>query len=152
MSDLASALIEQSEGCELTAYKDTQGLWTIGVGHLLAQTQDYTGYTITQDQADQFLAEDMSRSRMLATEFPNYQTMNDVRQAVCVSMCFQLGSSPLHWPHFIAALKIPDYVQAAAQGLDSLWAQQTSNRAKREMQMLSTGIWINEDGTSGSPA
>ena len=95
----------------------------------------------SSDLADQFLAEDMSRSRMLATEFPNYQTMNDVRQAVCVSMCFQMGSGPLHWPHFIAALKIPDYAAAAVAGLDSLWAKQTPARAQREMSMLSTGAW-----------
>jgi lysozyme len=142
VTDLAQKLIEESEGVRLTAYRDSLGKFTIGVGHLLDPSKDWTGYTITQTQADQFLGEDMSRSRMLATEFPNFTSMNEVRQAVCVSMCFQLGSKPLHWPNFMAALKAQDYAAAKVAGLDSLWAQQTSKRAIREMDMLESGQWI----------
>jgi|SRR5579863_1430769 len=139
--DLATQLIKESEGCRLTAYRDSLGKFTIGVGHLLDASKDWTGYTITQEQCDSLLQADMGASRSYAAAFPHYVEMNEVRQAVCVSMCFQLGSSPLHWPHFIAALQIPDYVAAAAAGLDSLWAQQTPARANREMSMMQTGVW-----------
>lgn len=142
MTDLADTLIEQSEGCVLTAYRDTRGLWTIGVGHLLDQSKDWTGYAITQQEADAFLADDTSAARALAADFPYFSSMNDVRQAVCVSMCFQLGSKPLNWTNFIAALHLQDYTAAAAAGRDSdWWRTQTRKRAEREMQMLETGIW-----------
>jgi hypothetical protein len=57
-------------------------------------------------------------------------------------MCFQLGD--LHgWPDFKGALAMDDYEAAAAAGMDSEWARtQTPVRAKREMDMLRTGIWI----------
>jgi lysozyme len=139
--DLAEALITECEGCKLTAYKDSRGLWTIGVGHLLPQGQDWTGHTIPQEQADLMLADDMQTARVLASEFPHYDELNEVRQAVLISMAFQLGSKPLHWPHFMAALEARDYNAAADAGLDSLWAKQTPARAAREMVMLRTAEW-----------
>jgi lysozyme len=143
MTDLAEKLIEESEGLKLTAYKDSLGLWTCGYGHLLPQDRDWTGYQMTQQEAEAFLGEDMSKARMLATEFPHFTDMNEVRQAVCTSMAFQLGSKPLHWPNFMAALGREDYAQAATAGRDSdWWRVQTPKRAEREMRMLETGLWI----------
>ena len=49
-------LIKSFEGCRLTAYKCPAGVWTIGYGH----TQGvYEGMTITQEQADNMLREDV---------------------------------------------------------------------------------------------
>jgi len=141
MTDLAQAMVEHFEGCRLTAYKDSLGVWTIGWGHELEQNIDWTGHTITQDVADSLLSADLEHARVLATGFPNYHAMNDVRQAVCMSMCFQLGNKPLYWPKFNAALEVQDYKGAAAEGLNSLWAQQTPARAHQEMAMLETGLY-----------
>jgi len=140
--DLAEVLIAECEGLRLTAYRDSLDFWTIGYGHLLPnQTKDWTGYTITVEQADAWLTQDMQSARVTAGEFPHYAELNDVRQAVLVSMAFQLGAKPLHWPHFMAALEAKDYLTAAMQGLDTLWAKQTPARAEREMTMLRTGNW-----------
>ena len=50
--DAGLALVKHFEGCRLTAYQDSIGVWTIGWGH----TQGvYQGMTITQAQADQWL-------------------------------------------------------------------------------------------------
>lgn len=142
MPDLADTLIEESEDCVLTAYRDTRGLWTVGVGHLMDQAHDWTGYTITQEQADEWLEQDSAHARVLATGFPYFRSMNEVRQAVCISMCFQLGNKPLYWPHFMAALSAQDYVAAATAGRDSeWWRTQTPKRAEREMRMLESGQW-----------
>jgi GH24 family phage-related lysozyme (muramidase) len=143
MTDLATQLIQECEGCRLTAYLDTRGLPTIGWGHLLDSSKDWTGYTITQERADQLLQADMGSARSYAALFPHFQDMNEVRQAVCVSMCYQLGSKPLHWPNFMAALGREDYAQAATAGRDSdWWRVQTPKRAEREMSMMETGLWI----------
>lgn len=49
-------LIKSYEGCRLSAYKCPAGVWTIGYGH----TQGvYEGMTITQEQADNMLREDV---------------------------------------------------------------------------------------------
>lgn len=141
MTDLAQRLVEEEEQCRLTAYKDTQGLWTIGWGHLLSQDRDWTGYQITQQQADDYLYSDMELAWTLATRYPHFEEMNDVRQAVMVSMSFQMGYKPLHWPKFNSALQVRDYEKASQEGLDSLWHQQTPKRAEREMSMLKSGLW-----------
>ena len=53
-------LIKQFEGCRLTAYKDSVGVWTIGYGTTSADksitgTSIYEGLTITQAKADEWL-------------------------------------------------------------------------------------------------
>lgn len=142
MTDLAQTLVESQESCCLNAYRDSVGLFTIGWGHLLAdQGHDYTGYTWTQDQADAQLEIDMDEARYIAGKFPNFALMNDVRQAVLISMAFQMGSDPLTWPVFNAALTAQNYSAAAAAGLNSLWSAQTPARAQLEMGMLKSGVW-----------
>lgn len=49
-------LIESFEGCELRAYQDTGGVWTIGFGHTAGVCD---GDTITQTQADEYLEADI---------------------------------------------------------------------------------------------
>jgi GH24 family phage-related lysozyme (muramidase) len=51
------ALIEQFEGCELHAYQDSGGVWTIGYGHTDGV---HAGQTITQAEADALLQEDVT--------------------------------------------------------------------------------------------
>jgi lysozyme len=141
MTDLAQAMVEHFEQCRLTAYKDSRGFWTIGWGHLLGADHDWTGYAISQEAADAWLKSDLSFAKQQATNFPRFAEMNDIRQAVCVSMCFQLGSSPLYWPKFTAALEVCDWAGAETAGLDSLWAKETPGRAELEMSMLQSGNW-----------
>jgi lysozyme len=50
-------LTEQFEGCKLTAYQDSRGIWTIGYGHT---ANVRAGQTCTQEQAEQWLSEDIA--------------------------------------------------------------------------------------------
>jgi lysozyme len=51
------ALIEEFEGCELTAYQDSGGIWTIGYGHTGSDVR--AGDVITRQEADALLANDL---------------------------------------------------------------------------------------------
>ncbi len=51
-------LTESFEGCKLEAYQDSVGVWTIGYGHTRGV---YPGMTCTQEEADQWLLEDVQR-------------------------------------------------------------------------------------------
>lgn len=55
-------LIEQFEGCELTAYRDVAGVWTIGYGHTTAAGLPivHPGMTITAAEADAILSSDLA--------------------------------------------------------------------------------------------
>lgn len=61
-AEVASALITTFEGCKLTAYQDTAGIWTIGHGHTgtVNGWPVQAGMTITQEQADALMQEDMA--------------------------------------------------------------------------------------------
>ena len=52
-------LIKRNEGCVLTAYQDSVGVWTIGYGHTGPDVRP--GLKITQENAEQLLRKDLER-------------------------------------------------------------------------------------------
>ncbi|MDA8327509.1 MAG: lysozyme [Betaproteobacteria bacterium] len=80
-------LTERFEGCRLTAYPDTGGVWTIGYGHTYGV---HEGMTCTQDQAQAWLIED-TRS---ATDAVNHLVSIPLKQSefdALVDFVFNLG-------------------------------------------------------------
>ena len=140
MSDLAEALVAEEEGREPCAYPDTQGFLTIGVGCLVDKRVKGAG--LCDAAIDVQFEHDSAQARSDASALPGFSYANDVRQAVLISMCFQLGN--LHdWPNFRSAVAIGDWEAAVTAGMDSAWYRtQTPERAKRELQMLASGQWI----------
>lgn len=62
-SDQGRELIIQREGEKLEAYRDSEGYWTIGVGHLLSldRSADFSGVTWTREKVSETLAEDLAK-------------------------------------------------------------------------------------------
>ena len=58
LSSTGLALLKQFEGCNLTAYQDQRGVWTIGYGHTGPEVKE--GLVSTQAQADAQLAADVA--------------------------------------------------------------------------------------------
>jgi GH24 family phage-related lysozyme (muramidase) len=94
---LASLLIREFEGCHLTAYPDPLSggePWTIGWG-----TTTYfdgikvkKGDTITQEEADAYLAEWLEQAvRTLAKRVPTWGKMNERQHAALLSFSYNLG-------------------------------------------------------------
>lgn len=81
------SLIKNFEGCRLQAYQDAVGVWTIGFGHTGGV---YAGQTITQDQADALLEQDLHyfevgvNSRVARNATPN-------QFAAMVSLAYNIG-------------------------------------------------------------
>lgn len=141
MSDIAAQLIGEEEGRIRYAYKDMHGLMTIGIGCLVDATVPGAG--LCDEAIDVQFAHDSAEARRLAARFPGFDRCNEIRQAVLISMCFQMGTKPLGWPNFCHALDLGDYALAAKHGRDSdWWRSQTRKRAERAMQMLESGQWV----------
>jgi len=141
MTDLAQQLVGEEEGRDPCVYRDSLGYYTIAIGCLVDKSQ--LGAGLCDAAIDAQFAHDSANARTIAKRFPYFDELNDVRQAVLISMAFQLSTKPLHWPDFIAALGAKDYVKAAAAGRDTDWWRiQTHNRAERQMRMLETGLWV----------
>jgi lysozyme len=60
MSEQGVALLHEREGRRTKAYRDSQGYWTIGLGHLLSMDKnaDYSHLVWTQDQVEQAWQQD----------------------------------------------------------------------------------------------
>ena len=142
MSALVEQLLNEEEGpSSPTVYKDNLGYDTIARGVCVDKRVPGCGLPpAALEIANQAKTAD---AQMIAMRFPRWAEHNPVRQAVLVSMCFQMGEKPLSWPQFNGALQRLDYEAAEAAGLDSEWAKtETPRRAKREMGMLRSGGWI----------
>lgn len=135
--DLAHTLVSEEEGRVAHVYLDSRKLWTIGVGCMV---DPRAGGALCDEAIDVQLEHDLKTARQRAAALQGFDQCNEVRQAVLVSMCFQLGVLKA-WPNFKAALARGDYDAAAEEGMDSLWAKQTPARAQRQMRMLRTGVW-----------
>ena len=60
LGERGTEILKYFEGCKLTAYQDSVGVWTIGYGHTKGV---YNGMTITQEETEQ----------MLLTELEEYE-------------------------------------------------------------------------------
>lgn len=89
------ALIKQYEGCRLTAYKCSAGVWTIGYGHTAGV---HSGMTITQAQADAYLQQDTAKFEGYVNN-PAYvsitENLNQNQFDALVSFAFNLGAGNL---------------------------------------------------------
>jgi lysozyme len=84
-------LIESFEGLRLSSYQDSVGVWTIGYGH----TQGVQpGQTITQQQAQAFLQQDLGVAEAAVNKLG--LTLTDNQFAALVSFTFNLGAGNLN--------------------------------------------------------
>jgi lysozyme len=134
--------IKQAEGFSLKAYKDTKGLWTIGYGHLLPdQSKDYSQYTITQIEADEFLKEDITLAGLKCLKLPEWPSLDtSCRKNAVIELVFNLGDK---WKQFAKTrldIQNKEWKKAHDDLLDSLWAKEVgSTRSNRLANYLLTG-------------
>ena len=132
-------MIKEHEGVVKHAYQDSRGYWTIGVGRLI---DEKLGGGLSDGEIDYLLANDIKRCRAEAEQYPWFNKMNEPRQAVIVSMLFNLGKPRFDkFQNMQAALLVGDYTLASHEMLDSRWASQVGRRAIEMSDMMQSGEW-----------
>ena len=128
------------EGSVPHAYQDHLGFWTIGVGRLIDQRK---GGGLSPDEVDYLLTNDVARfTREVRDALPWFDELDEVRQAVLVGMAFQMGTAGLMgFKKTLAEIQAGRYAAAGGMMLQSLWAQQTPERAMRLAKQMGTGQW-----------
>lgn len=128
---LATDLI-RDEGLRLKPYVDTVGKVTIGVGRNL------TDNGITIQEAHAMLEGDIvNTERELTATFPWYATAPEPVRRGLANCHFNMGLKRLQGFHgMLGALAAGDYAEAAVEALDSTWAAQVGDRAKRIAQLF----------------
>ena len=138
--DLLRNELIRDEGLKLTAYKDSVGLWTIGVGHLLGDEQRMT--EITTDEAHALLEWDIriAQSRLAPLISPaEFDALSDPRQRALINMAFNLGHRLGQFKKFWMAFTAKDWTASGKEMMDSKWAVQVGTRAERLRDMIVTG-------------
>lgn len=91
MSDRGLKFLIEVEGFKRKAYKDTKGLLTIGVGHLILPNEKHLlTATLTDEQVSLLLAKDLESREVTV----NHVIHNDITQYqfdALVSLCFNIG-------------------------------------------------------------
>jgi lysozyme len=135
MIDSGPALTKDHEGYS-PIYLDSMGYPTQGYGSLLKKKSYKTlreyHEELFQEQYDQAVKE--------------YETiglsLDAVRTAAAVDMCYNLGlKGLLGFNHFLAAIKMRDWLSAAASLENSLWYKQVGRRGPRITKLIREGRW-----------
>tara|TARA_B100000902_G_scaffold102769_1_gene105142 strand:- start:3095 stop:3550 length:456 start_codon:yes stop_codon:yes gene_type:complete len=134
--------VSADEGVVLEVYLDHLGYPTVGVGHLILEGDiEYgqgVGYKINQTRCDELFYQDI-RNVLNDCEghLSEWATYPEEVKLIVANMAFNLGITRLKkFKKMFSALNEGDYVQASIEGLDSKWAKQVYNRARRLMDRL----------------
>lgn len=134
--DIVTMLVK-NEDLKLKPYKDTVGKWTLGAGRNL----DDVG--ISHEEALYLLNNDIIRAKAeLQHHLPWHLELDEVRQAVLIDMCFNMGiDSLLGFKNTLELIQQNKFKEASENLLKSKWATQVGNRAQKDSFMMETGQW-----------
>lgn len=127
--------IKKDEGFVSHVYKDHLGYYTIGYGFLVDERR---GGGLSTAECEFIL-----RNRLqiifskLDREIPWWGRLSETQQRGLANMAYQLGvKGLLRFKNTLELMRIGKYKEAAQEALNSRWAQQTPDRAKRVADML----------------
>lgn len=137
---LKEQLIRDEGGYQQYAYQDSLGLWTVGYGRCIDR---HRGKGISEAEAALLLDNDIRDTvGELMTALPWFPQLDEVRQGVLINMAFNLGvAGLLEFKATLAEVKAGRWMEAAGHMMQSKWATQVGNRAKRLATQMMTGAW-----------
>ncbi|QJT71723.1 lysozyme [Shewanella phage Thanatos-1] len=151
-----SSILRIDEGCKNTLYLDTEGFWTIGIGHKLHSDRDkaisilerqihrtFTG-AISTEEIEMLFRDDLKEVRRSISKNPQllevYNSLDPVRKMALENMVFQMGASGVAaFKKSLALMLEKDWRACALELKDSKWFRQTVNRASRVIEIFRSG-------------
>lgn len=132
--------LSRDEGRVAHVYKDHLGYYTIGIGFMVDKRK---GGGLRPEEMEFILN---NRIRLikaeLARRLPWLNTLDEVRQGVLFNMAYQMGvEGLLGFKNTLAMIERKDYEAASRGMMNSLWARQTPQRAKRLSEQMRVGEW-----------
>tara|TARA_A100001515_G_scaffold37210_1_gene29281 strand:- start:5 stop:451 length:447 start_codon:yes stop_codon:yes gene_type:complete len=105
------SLIKKFEGCELTAYQCSAGVWTIGYGHTKGIEE---GMEISQEEAEQMLVDELHEYENYINKYVTAPLSQNQFDAM-VSWVYNLGPANLKASTLLKVLNAEDYEGVPAQ-------------------------------------
>ena len=139
--ELFKSQLKEDEGIKDTVYPDTEGHLTVGVGHkVLAADNLKLGSVIDEDTLDRMLSSDASDAISNAISLvDDWEGLPSNVKYALSNMTFQLGKRGLSkFTETLDLVNAGDYKAASIEMLDSKWAKQTPNRAKKMAGLMAS--------------
>lgn len=154
--DLLRKMLIYDEGEVLNIYKDSLGYYTIGIGHLLTKSANYsdalhqlnlevkrtTNGTITKKESADLFEKDLKdvikgvKSNVLLKEV--YESLDPIRRLALLNMVFQMGVNGVaNFKNSMKMAKEKRWSDLEKNLKLSLWYKQTPNRANRVILLFS---------------
>jgi GH24 family phage-related lysozyme (muramidase) len=155
-------MIMEHEGKINFPYKDSKGLWTIGVGHLIGDGKtlppEYAAYkdnggpndkknnrtpAMTDEQVNELFEKDYAKHKEIAIKTPGWNLANESGQSAMIDLSYNMGAwyNTEGWKNsrVVKALKAGDFNAAADNLKDSKWYEQVKGRAVKIVDMMRNG-------------
>ena len=132
--------VKEHEGYRTKVYLDTLGKRTVGYGHLCVEDHWEDDKEYEWGYLEEILIKDLREAIAGADELIEQHNCKDLEGAakeVIVEMIFQLGKTGVSkFKKMWEALSEYNYIGASFEMLDSKWANQTPNRAKKMAALM----------------
>lgn len=134
------------EGRKNVSYKDTLGLLTGGIGHLLRQNeiaQYPEGTPISDEQIEKWYNEDSISATKIAQKLmgDGWSELSEIRKRALIDLSYNLGESRLSkFVNFLNAMKKQDYQTAGQELRSSKWFGQVKSRGPAIVTMVVSNV------------
>jgi GH24 family phage-related lysozyme (muramidase) len=125
-------------------YKDSKGLWTIGIGHLIGDGKTLPpeyDRVFTETEIMKMFEEDYAHHAAAAAKVPGFNLLGKAGQDALIDMTFNMGNSWYKkFPKAIQALAKGDFKAAADELTNSEWYKQVKGRAVEIVAIIRNSI------------
>jgi len=149
-------MIIKHEGKVNKPYKDSLGLWTVGVGHLIGDGKtlpDSWNREFSNDEIMKMFDEDYKHHRDAAEKIPGFDKFNSAGQGALTDLTFNMGPSWYkRFPNTAKQIEKGNAEGAAAGLEDSKWYTQVGKRAPAVVGLIAQGgIQAKDGGIADGP-
>ena len=143
-----TAQLRRDEGVRYVPYLDSKQIPTIGIGHKILPTENFSwAVPISDGQVNLMFKADMLGKIAGLETVPWFVDLDECRQGALCNMAFNLGVvGLLKFVHMCAAIANKDWVTAHNEALNSEWAQDPpvgvgKDRSDRLATQILVGEW-----------
>ena len=128
------------EGKRHKAYRDSKGLWTIGVGHLIKPDEKWLlTATLTDQQVEDLFRSDLKWCDDAVTSSVSVP-LNQNQMDALYSLCFNIGADHFKRSEVVQHINQLDYIKAADDFLNWSNPPVLKPRRQKERQLFLTPI------------
>ena len=152
--DLALKLVKEAEGFEPLPYRCTAKKLTQGYGrnlevHPLSEEEKAelaSDGSVSEEVAERWAIKELYECEEKLNSNIIYQKQSDVRKAVLLDMCFNIGYTGLmKFKKMWFALGERDYPQASREMKDSKYYTDVGTRGKRNVEIMASNMIVKKD-------